>query len=94
MTNKDYKLSRSQSKKWITYAVVREFPAGMPWEGMEEKKQKQCTNNAQLVYVLHIYQLDSKRMKTFLDYAKEMDLWRRHWGNASFTIKLLDEKSP
>ncbi len=29
----DYKLTRSQSKKWITYTVVREFPAGMPWEG-------------------------------------------------------------
>jgi hypothetical protein len=37
-TDTDYKLTRSQSKKWITYAVVREFPAGMPWEGAEEKK--------------------------------------------------------
>jgi hypothetical protein len=39
LTDTDYKLTRSQSKKWITYAVVREFPAGMPWEGVEEKKQ-------------------------------------------------------
>jgi hypothetical protein len=30
LTNKDYKLTRSQSKKWITYTVVREYPAGMP----------------------------------------------------------------
>jgi hypothetical protein len=30
LTNKDYKLTRSQSKKRITYAVVREYPAGMP----------------------------------------------------------------
>jgi hypothetical protein len=33
LTDTDYKLTRSQSKKRITYAVVREFPAGMPWEG-------------------------------------------------------------
>ncbi len=39
LTNKDYKLTRSQSKKWISYAVVREFPAGMPWEGAEEKSK-------------------------------------------------------
>jgi hypothetical protein len=39
LTNTDYKLSKSQLKKWISYAVVREFPAGMPWEGAEEKKQ-------------------------------------------------------
>jgi hypothetical protein len=56
LTNKDYKLTRSQSKKWILYAVVMEFPAGMPWEGAEEKKQKQETNNARLAYVLHIHQ--------------------------------------
>ncbi len=36
LTDTDYKLTRSQSKKWITYAVLREFPAGMPWEGAEE----------------------------------------------------------
>jgi hypothetical protein len=27
LTDTDYKLTRSQSKKWITYASVREFPA-------------------------------------------------------------------
>ena len=48
LMNKDYKLTWSQSKKWITYAVVREYPAGMQWEGMEEKKQKQGTNNSRL----------------------------------------------
>ncbi len=94
LTNKDYKLTRSQSKTWISYTVVREYPAGMPWEGAEEKKQKQGTNNARLAYVLHVQQPDYKRMKTFLAYAKEMDIWHKHWGNASFTIKLPDEKSP
>jgi hypothetical protein len=92
--NKDYKLTRSQSKKWITYAVVREFPAGMLWEGTEEKKQKQGTNNARLAYVLYVYQPNYERMKMLLAYAKEMDLWHNRWGNASFTIALPDEKSP
>ncbi len=90
----DYKLTRSQSKKWITYAVVREFPAGMPWEGAEEKKQKQGTYNARLAYVLHVYQPDYERMNKLLAYAKELDIWHKHWGNAAFTIKLPDEKSP
>jgi hypothetical protein len=92
--SKDYKLTRSQSKKWITYAVGREFPAGMPWEGGEEKKQKQGTNSAKLAYVFHVYQPDYERMKKLLAYAKEMDIWHKHWGNAAFTIKLPDEKSP
>ncbi len=94
LTNTDYKLTRSQSKKWITYAVVREFPAGMPWEGVEEKKQKQGTNNARLAYMLHVCQPDYERMKKLLAYAKEMDIWHKHWGNAAFTIKLPNEKRP
>jgi hypothetical protein len=94
LTNKDYKLTKSQSKKWISYAVVREFPAGMPWEGAEAKKQKQGTNNARLAYVLHVHQPDYERMKTLLAYVKEMDICHKHWGNAAFTIELPDEKSP
>jgi hypothetical protein len=90
----DYKLTRSQSKKWIAYAVVREFLAGMPWEGVEEKKQKQRTNNARLTYVLHVYQPNYERMKKLLACAKELDIWHKHWGHAAFTIKLPDEKSP
>ncbi len=90
----DSKLTRSQSKKWITYTVVREFPAGMPWEGVEEKEQKQGTNNARLAYVLHVYQPDYERMKKLLAYAKELYIWHKHWGHAAFTIKLPNEKSP
>ena len=41
LENNQYKLSKSQRSKWLNYALVREFPAGMPWEGAEEKKQKQ-----------------------------------------------------
>jgi hypothetical protein len=32
-------------------------------------------------------------MKTLLAYAKEMDLWHKHWGNTSFTIEQPEEKS-
>jgi hypothetical protein len=73
---------------------VRKFPAGMLWEGAEEKKQKQGTNNARLAYVFYIYQPDFERMKKLLAYTKEIDIWHKHWGNAAFTIELPDEKSP
>jgi hypothetical protein len=69
--NTEYKLPQRHQSKWLNYAVVQEFPAGMPWEGAEEKKQKQGTNNARLVYVLHVHKPDYARMKTLLDYAKE-----------------------
>ncbi len=93
LTNKDFKLTRSQSKKWIIYAVVREFPAGMPWEGAEEKsKSKELTAPGWPMF--HVYQPDYERTKKLLAYAKEMDIWHKHWGNAAFTIKLPDEKSP
>jgi hypothetical protein len=38
--NTEYKLPQRRQSKWLNYAVVWEFPAGMPWEGAEEKKQK------------------------------------------------------
>jgi hypothetical protein len=40
LSDKNYKLTREQYKNWIRYVVVKDFPAGMPWEGLEEKKQK------------------------------------------------------
>jgi hypothetical protein len=72
---------------------VREFPAGMPWEGAEEKKQKQGTSNARLAYVLHIHQPNYERIKKLLAHTKELDIWHKHWGNAAFTIKIPDERS-
>ncbi len=48
--NTEYKFPQRRSFKWLKYAVVREYPVGMPWEGVEEKKQKQGTNNACLVF--------------------------------------------
>jgi hypothetical protein len=38
LTDKNYKQAREQSKNWIRYAVVKDFPAGMPWEGLDGKK--------------------------------------------------------
>jgi hypothetical protein len=58
LTDKNYKLTKEQSKNWIRYAVVKDFLVGMPWEGTEEKKQKQETSNARLAYVLHVHQLN------------------------------------
>jgi hypothetical protein len=69
--NVEYKFPQRRLSKWPNYAVVREFPAGMPWEGAEEKKQKQGTNNARLAYVLHVHEPDYARMKTLLAYAKD-----------------------
>ena len=58
--NMEYKITKQQHSRWIKYAVVQEFPAGMQWEGAEEKKQKQGTNNAHLAYVLHVHEPDMK----------------------------------
>jgi hypothetical protein len=52
----------------------------MPWEGAEEKKQKQGTNNARLAYVLHVHKPDYAMMKTLLAYAKDMKVWQKQLG--------------
>jgi hypothetical protein len=55
LTDKNYKLTREQSKNWIRYEVVKDFLAGMPWEGLDKKKQKQGTSNPRLAFVLHVH---------------------------------------
>ena len=65
----------------------------MPWEGAEEKKQKQGTNNACLAYDLHVHEPDYARMKTLLAYAKDMKVWHTHWGNSAFTVETPTEKN-
>jgi hypothetical protein len=92
LSDKNYKLTREQSNNWIRYAVVKDLPAGMPWEGLEEKKQKQGTSNACLTYVLHVHQPDHERMKTLLAYAKEKNIWHKIWGNPTFTIETPNER--
>jgi hypothetical protein len=66
LSDKNYKLTREQSKNWIRYVAVKDFLARMPWEGLVEKKQKQGTSNACLAYVLNVHQPDYERMKTLL----------------------------
>ncbi len=92
--NNEYRITKQHQSCWVKYAVVREFPSGMPWEGAEEKKQKQGTNNARLAYVLHVYKSDYARMKTLLAYAKDMKVWQKHWGNLAFAVEIPTERSP
>jgi hypothetical protein len=66
----------------------------MPWEGAEEKKQKQSTNNARLAYVLHMHVPDYERMRMLLAYAKDWKVWHKHWENSAFTGEIPTEKSP
>ena len=91
--NAEYKFSERRLSKWLNYAVVREFPAGMPWEGAEEKKQKQGTNNARLAYVIHVHEPDYVRLQTLLAFAKSWKVWHKHWGNTAFTVEIPDERS-
>jgi hypothetical protein len=92
LTNKDYKLTREQSKNWMSYAVVKDFPVGMPREGAEEKKEMQGSSNSRLAYVLHVHQLDFKQMKTLLAYAKDKNIWHKKWGHSTFTIDTPENK--
>jgi hypothetical protein len=36
--NAEYKFPQHRISKWLKYTVVRDYPAGMPWERAEEKK--------------------------------------------------------
>jgi hypothetical protein len=91
--DRDYKLTRTQQENWIKYAVIMEFPAGMPWENAEEKKKKQGTKNARLAYVLQVHQPDCKRLKCLCQIAKQRKMWHKHWGNAAFTVEILEGES-
>ena len=92
-TDSDYKLTNDQRKKWIDYAVTREFPPGMPWEDAEEKKKKQGGNNARLAYVLQVYQQDFDRLSHLCHMAKQRKLWANHWGNTAFTVEIPEQDS-
>jgi hypothetical protein len=78
----------------MRYAVMKEFPVGMPWEGREEKKQKQGTSNSRPTYGLHVHRPDYKWMKYLLAYAKDKNIWHKIWGNATYTIETLEKKDP
>jgi hypothetical protein len=87
-TDSEYKLTKEQQKKWIKYAVVKEFLPGMLWEDAEEKKKKQGSNNARLAYVLQVHQPDYERIRKLCQIAKQRKLWLQHWGNTAFTVKI------
>jgi hypothetical protein len=80
--------------RYISRQLTTEFPAGIPWEGAKEKKQKQGTNDAHLVYVLYVHKPDYARMKTLLAYAKEWKVWHKHWGNSAFIVEIPTERNP
>ncbi len=42
-------VARYDMREWVKYTITRENPPGMPWEGIEEKKQKMGTSRARLV---------------------------------------------
>ncbi len=65
----------------------------MPWEDAEEKKKKQGNNNARLAYVLQVHQLDCKHLKNLCQFAKQCKMWHKHWGNAAFTVEILESES-
>ncbi len=58
VSDSNYKLTKNQQENRIKYAVIKEFPPGMPWEDAEEKNKKQGNNNARLVFVLQVHQPD------------------------------------
>ncbi len=90
--NAEYNFPQHCISKWLKYAVVREYPAGMPWEGAEEKKQKQRTNNARLALTFHVHEPDYARRTTLLAFAKEWKVWHKHWGNTAFTVDIPNER--
>ncbi len=94
LTDKDYKLIREQSNNWMRYGVMKEFLVGMPWEGIEKKKQKQGTSNSRLAYRLHVHWPNYKRMKYLLVYVKDKNIWHKILGNATYTIETPEKKDP
>jgi hypothetical protein len=92
-TDSEYKLTKDQRQNWIKYTVTKEFPPGMPWEDLEEKKKKQGSKNARLAYILQVYQPDYEQIKTLCHIAKQRKLWLPHWGNTAFTVKILENNS-
>jgi hypothetical protein len=86
-------VARYDTSEWVKYAVNREYPPGMPLEGIEEKKQKMVISRARVVYILLVHQPDYDQIKMLLQIAKQKKLWRKHWGSA-FTVKQPESDSP
>jgi hypothetical protein len=52
-------------REWVKYTITKVYCPRMPWEGIEEKKQKMGSAGARLTYI-HVYQLDYEQVKTLL----------------------------
>jgi hypothetical protein len=81
-------------REWVKYAITKEYPLEMPWEGTKEKKQKLGTSRAQLVYIIQVYQPDYEQVRTLLHIVKQKKIWRRHWGKAAFMVEQAEADSP
>jgi hypothetical protein len=40
--NAEYRPSKRHQSKWLSYAVVQEFPARMPWEGLRRRNKSRA----------------------------------------------------
>ncbi len=78
----------------MKYAITKEYPPGMPWEGTKEKKQKLGTSGAGLVYKIQVYQPDYEQVRTLLHIVKQKKIWRKHWGKTAFRVEQPEAKSP
>ncbi len=92
-TDNGYKLTKYQCNNWIRYAVMKEFPPGMPWEDAEKKKKIQGNNNAHLAYVFQVNHPNYKQIRILCQIAKQCKLWLQHWGNAAFAVKITEKDS-
>jgi hypothetical protein len=81
-------------REWVKYAITKEYPPGMPWEGTKEKKQKLGTSGKRLVYIIQVYLPDYERVRMLLYIAKQKKIWRKHWGKAAFTVEQPETKRP
>jgi hypothetical protein len=93
--DKDYKLTVRQKENWIKYAIMKEYPGGMPWEDQaEKKKKKQGSNSSRLAFVFHVHCPEEQRLATLLNSAKYRNLWHEHWGGVAFTVEQPDFTMP
>ncbi len=80
-------------REWVKYAITKEYPPGMPWEGIKERKQKWGTSKAHLVYMIQVHQPDYKQVRMLLQITKHTKIWRKHWGKAAFTVEQPEAES-
>ena len=78
---------RHDKQKWITYAITKDYPYGMPWEQFEPGKKREP--NGRLSFCFQVLREDEKRLEALLSEAKDRELWSHMFGEAAFTIKMV-----